>query len=120
MKKGNARRKNGARRDKLRARLAAEGRPCHICGQPIDYSIPYRVLRNGRWIYPDDAFEVDEICPVSRFYEYGYDSPEQAALDFSNLAPAHRKCNRLKSNKLLQELKLKPKVAMNITHSRDW
>ena len=31
---------NGNAERKLKARLRAEGRPCHICGQPIDYSLP--------------------------------------------------------------------------------
>ena len=29
---------NGNAERKLKARLRAEGRPCHICGMPIDYS----------------------------------------------------------------------------------
>ena len=40
MGKTNPRNANGNARRKLRARLRAEGRPCHICGMPIDYGLP--------------------------------------------------------------------------------
>lgn len=81
---GNPRRANGARRTAIRARLKASGRPCGICGQPIDYSAPYR-LPDGH-INPF-AFVVDEIVPVSR----GGDP-----LDIANCQPAHYCCNARK------------------------
>ena len=48
---------NGNAERKLRARLRAEGRPCHICGMPIDYSLP-----------PGDpwSFEADHVNPRAR------------------------------------------------------
>ena len=53
---------------------------------------------------PSDAqhplsFVVDEIRPVSRWKEFGYESPEAAAQDFNNLQAAHYICNQMKSNK---------------------
>ena len=53
---------------------------------------------------PSDAqhplsFVVDEIRPVSRWKEFGYESPEEAAQDFNNLQAAHYVCNQMKSNK---------------------
>ena len=87
----NPRYKNGNYRRKLRARMKAQGLPCHICGQPIDYSLPF-----------DDpmAFVIDEIIPVSRWRQFGYESPEAVAKDPGNVAPAHRICNAKKGNKI--------------------
>lgn len=75
-KGANPRRANGHRRDAIRRRLRAEGRPCHICGRPIDYALP-----PGHPM----SFEVDEIEPVRR----GGDP-----LDYSNVDAAHRLCNQ--------------------------
>lgn len=76
------RNRNGSARRKLRARLRAEGRPCHLCGQPIDYSLP----AGHPW-----SFEVDEIIPVSR----GGDP-----LDYGNVDAAHRLCNQRRGNRM--------------------
>ena len=45
---------NGNAERKLKARLRAEGRPCHICGMPIDYSLP-----------PGDPWSFEEIGRAS-------------------------------------------------------
>lgn len=91
---GNPRYANGARRNELRAWLKAQGLPCAICGQPIDYSLEW-------WVDPTDgrrkrhplSFEVDEVVPVSR----GGDP-----LSRSNVQPAHRICNQRRGNKPMQ------------------
>lgn len=72
---------NGHRRRQLRARLAALGLPCAICGDPIDYSLPAG---------DPGAFEVDEALPCSL---------GGSELDWDNVQPAHRLCNRLKGNR---------------------
>ena len=77
----NPRYANGSARRKLRAWLKAQGRPCHICGQAIDYS-----LAAGDPL----SFEVDEIVPVSK----GGDP-----LDRSNVDAAHRICNQRRGNR---------------------
>lgn len=77
--------KNGNARRSLTRWLRAQGLPCALCGQPIDYSLP-----GGHPL----SFEVDEIHPVSRWREFGYSSPQEAALDRSNVQPAHRICNQ--------------------------
>ena len=82
MGKANPRNANGNARRKLRARLRAEGRPCHICGMPIDYGLP----AGDPW-----SFEVDELVPVSR----GGDP-----LDYSNVDAAHRICNQRRGNRM--------------------
>ena len=93
----NPRYKNGNFRRKMRARFKAQGAPCHICGGrlgAIDYTAP-----------SDSAhplsFVIDEVHPISRWREYGYDSPEAAARDIDNLAPAHYCCNAAKGAKVL-------------------
>ena len=74
---------NGNARRKVRAWLKDQGRPCHICGGAIDYSLPAG--------HPM-SFEVDEIVPVSR---------GGSPTDPANVAPAHRICNERRGNKPL-------------------
>ena len=79
--KPNPRRSNGARRDKLRSRVADEGLPCHLCGLPIDYSLPAG---------DPMSYELDELVPVSK----GGDPFSR-----ENVAPAHRICNQRRGNR---------------------
>lgn len=59
--------KRSMARVKLRKRIAAEGRPCALCGMPIDYSLDW-------WVDPKDgkrkrhplSYELDEIVPISK------------------------------------------------------
>ncbi len=83
MGKPNPRRTNGHRRTQLRNWLKAQGRPCHICGQPIDYSLP---------VGHPMSFEVDEIVPVSR---------GGSPYDRANVDAAHRICNQRKGARVL-------------------
>jgi len=92
----NPRYANGNQRRKNRARIKAAGGPCGICRG---------ALGPIRYDQPSDAahplsFVVDEIKPVSRWREFGYDSPEAAAADFDNLQPAHWICNARKGAKV--------------------
>lgn len=94
-KHANPRYANGALRRKHRARLRAMGGPCGICrGRlgPIHYDEPSDAAHPL-------SFVVDEIRPVSRWREFGYASPREAAEDWENLQPAHYVCNSQKSNK---------------------
>lgn len=68
-----------------------EGHPCHLCGQPIDLSLPPRT----KW-----SLTIDHLCPVSRWSEGGYSSPEECAHDLNNVAPAHMSCNASRGNDL--------------------
>lgn len=91
----NPRYANGALRRKHRERFKAMGAPCGICGGrlgPIDYDAPSGPQHPL-------SFVIDEIKPVSRWRAFGYDSPEAAARDWSNLQAAHYVCNALKGNK---------------------
>ena len=96
----NPRRRGGAERDKLRVRIAAENRPCWICqvmGRKgtINYSL--------RFPHPY-SFVLDELVPVSKYWIGGYPTPEAAALDYKNLAAAHKICNEWRSNKTVDEV----------------
>jgi 5-methylcytosine-specific restriction endonuclease McrA len=72
-------------RPRLRACAAVRARhqPCHLCGQPIDQTLP----RNHR--YPLSS-SVDELTPIA----YGGDP-----LDPANLAESHRVCNLSRGTK---------------------
>lgn len=90
----NPRSANGNMRRKYRARFKAMNAPCGICKG-----------RFGEIHYdePSDAqhplsFVIDEIIPVSRWREFGYDSPQAVARDWNNLQAAHYACNLAKSN----------------------
>lgn len=91
--------RNTALRDKHRAQIRRGKPDCHICGEEIDYTLPY--------LHPYE-FVVDHVIPIDRG---GRDT-------LDNKAAAHRSCNRTKGNKLpgLQPL---PGGAIFIT-SRTW
>lgn len=92
----NVRYHNGNRRRKMRARFKAMDAPCGICkGQfgPIHYDEP----SNSE--HPL-SFVIDEIIPVSRAKQFGYDSAASCVDDFNNLQAAHWMCNAKKGNKI--------------------
>ena len=62
------------------------GRPCHICGLPIDPSLPA-----GHPL----CFELDELVPVSK---------GGRADVMENVASSHRCCNQWRSNKSMHEV----------------
>jgi 5-methylcytosine-specific restriction endonuclease McrA len=64
----------------LRERAEAEGLPCWICTEPIDYTIVD--------IFDDEVFEADHV--LSR------KTHPHLAEDPSNAAPSHRRCNNAK------------------------
>ena len=112
----NPRYANGNFRRKMRARFKAQGLPCHICkGRlgPIDYTAPCDA---GHPL----SFVIDEIRPVSRWLEFGYDSPAAATRDPENLAPAHRICNASKGAHTLRELEKKPAPRKPTVKDGDW
>lgn len=92
----NPRHANGNLRRKYRARFRAMAAPCGICGGrygPIHYDEPSDARHPL-------SFVIDEIKPISKWRQFGYDSPEAAAKDWNNLQAAHYCCNAAKSNKL--------------------
>ena len=95
----NPRWQNGALRRRYRARFRAMGAPCGICGGrlgPIRYDEPSDAKHPL-------SFVIDEVHPVSRWSQFGYDSPAAAAKDWSNLQPAHYVCNARKGARVGNE-----------------
>jgi len=74
--------RNGNAERKLKARLRAERRPCHLCGQPIDYRLP----AGDPW-----SFELDHVVPRAR---------GGALYDYGNCDAAHRICNERKGKSM--------------------
>jgi 5-methylcytosine-specific restriction endonuclease McrA len=74
--------RNSSKRDKDRATIRRSGAGCHICGQPIDYSLPY---------LDPMAFVVDHVVPLSK----------GGADHLSNKRAAHRECNSKKRARLV-------------------
>ena len=126
----NPRRSNGHKRNLVIKRLRSEGRPCWICrlagkSGEIDYSL--------RFPHPY-SFVVDELVPVSRYWLGGYPSAQAAALDYDNLAAAHKCCNEWRGNKSVEEVKRLiaekrsqpkasgevPRIVGDVTPTRDW
>jgi len=95
----NPRYKNGALRRKYRARFKAMRCECGICNGRLG---PIRYDEPSDSKHPL-SFVIDEIIPVSRWREYGYNSPEAVANDFNNLQAAHYVCNAQKSDKILNK-----------------
>ncbi len=69
----------GSRWRTASARVRHRRAPCHLCGQPIDYALPYTHPR---------SFTVDHLLPVATL-----DSNDPRLLDPQYLDAAHRDCN---------------------------
>lgn len=71
--------RNTATRDRHRTTIARSKPPCALCGQPIDYTLPHT---------DPMSYVVDHVIPLNRG---GTDT-------LANKQPAHRTCNRAKSD----------------------
>lgn len=112
--KQNPRSMNRALRIKYQKRFRAMGLPCHICGRPIHYDEP------SDYLHPF-SMVIDEVIPVSRAEQFGYSSGREACEDFNNLAPAHWRCNQIKSNRTLEEMKRPEYIKMHTNYtSKKW
>ena len=69
--------RNSHQQAKLRARVAATKAACHICGLPIDYTLPHTEPK---------SFVIDHVIPLAKG---GSD-------DITNIRAAHRDCNSTK------------------------
>ena len=96
MSKVNPRYQNGNFRRKMRARFKARGDECGICHGKLG-SIHYEEPSNSN--HPL-SFVIDEIKPISRYKEFGYQSKRAAAEDINNLQAAHWICNAQKGAKI--------------------
>ena len=83
----------GARSNRryLRNRAAIlKGNPvCHICGQPIDMTLPYHITVNGKRTTNPMAATADHDLAMAK----------GGGHERANLKPAHLGCNRAKSDK---------------------
>lgn len=112
----NPRSQNGALRRKYRARFKAMNAPCGICkGRmgPIHYEEPSDPAHPL-------SFVIDEIKPVSKWKQFGYDSPRAAAEDFNNLQAAHYCCNAAKSDRIGFDLLKTPGIKKINIKDGDW
>ncbi len=66
--------------DRHRAIIRRQSSACSICGEPIDYTLPY--------LHPQE-FVADHVIPLAK------GGPDTLA----NKAATHRACNRAKSDK---------------------
>ena len=90
----NPRMSNGSLRRRQKARMRAADAPCGICKGargPIRYDQP------SDWMHPL-SFVIDEVRPVSRWREFGYESPQACAQDPDNVQAAHWVCNAEKGD----------------------
>ena len=90
-----------ATRDRLRRAVRNRCEPCHLCGGPIDYTLPH--LDPG-------AFVIDHVVPLAK------GGPDT----LSNVAAAHRACNRAKGDKLMGELTATPREPVDVAASPIW
>ena len=114
MARNNPRYANGNLRRKYRARFKAMAAPCGICNGrlgPIRYDEPSDAKHPL-------SFVIDEIKPISRFRQFGYDSKEEAAGDWNNLQAAHYCCNLAKGNRVETD-KIKITAKVNLLDG-DW
>lgn len=112
----NPRTTNGSLRRKNRARFKAMGAPCGICGGRLG-DIHYDEPSDSK--HPL-SFVIDEIKPVSRWQQFGYSSPREAAEDWNNLQAAHYICNSLKSNKINFTMGVDKKTGVINVKDGDW
>lgn len=77
-------RRGTAMQDRMRRHVRRVGGNCHICGQPIDYDLPY-YLPGTRKPNPD-AYVADHDTPLAA----------GGAHAITNAKPAHWRCNSTK------------------------
>ena len=82
-------RRNSTMQNRMREHVRKVGGNCHICGKPIDYTIPY-YLPGTRKPNPD-AFVADHDIPIDK----------GGAHAISNAKAAHWSCNNIKRARLI-------------------
>lgn len=112
MASSNPRYANYSARERMRKRIRAEGRPCAICGKPIDYELKtWTDPKDGRVKPHPLSYELDEIVPISL---------GGSPIDYDNLQPAHRACNQRRGNKPMKQQNAGSHDAGSLPTSRAW
>lgn len=89
------RQSNGRARRRAARQFAAMNAPCALC-RGARGAIRYDQPRNH--MFPL-SLAIDEIRPVSRWREFGYESAKACASDPNNWQPSHYICNSEASDK---------------------
>lgn len=76
--------RNTAMQDRMRRHVRRVGGNCHICGEPIDYNLPYYI--EGTRKPNPDAYVADHVQALDK----------GGAHNTSNARPAHWRCNSTK------------------------
>lgn len=84
--------------DELMQSDKVAGRPCWLCGMPIDYEAPHDDYENGA------RYQLDHYYPASTHPEH-FEDP-------ANFRPSHAKCNQVRGNQ-------PPRPSLGIP-SRQW
>lgn len=85
----NPRWANGNARRKAAQRFAAMNAPCALCNG-LRGEIHYNEPRDH--LHPL-SLAIDEIYPVARWAEFGYESARECATDVTNWQASHQICN---------------------------
>lgn len=81
--------RNTAMQDKMRDYVRRIGGNCRLCGEPIDYDIPYYIPGTRK---PNpEAFVADHTVPLDK----------RGRHDLTNAQPAHWRCNSKKRARLV-------------------
>lgn len=81
--------RNSAMQNRMRQHVRRRGGNCHICGQPVDYTIPY-YMPGTRKPNPK-AYVVDHVVPIAKGGKH----------DLSNGKAAHVSCNSQKRARII-------------------
>lgn len=73
-------------KERFRQDCRRSGQPCHLCRQPIDYAAAPQ---------SPESFEADHLQPVAVRPDLAY--------VYSNLRPAHSKCNRARQTSPIKD-----------------
>jgi len=111
--RNNPRRVYPAKRDALRERVKQLGKPCALCGKPIDYDAPYMITnpKTGKRSVNPMAYVLDEIIPVSK---------GGSPYDIANVQATHAMCNSRKGAKIIDNKAQTPTRNLSLPQPWDW
>lgn len=81
--------RNTRMQERMREHVRRIGGNCRLCGEPLDYDIPYYIP--GTRTPNPDAFVADHVTPIDKGGRH----------DLTNAQPAHWRCNSKKRARLV-------------------